>query len=164
VYVDAVVTSARYVLSLTVCRVVWRVSLRCLERIVVWVQRSSAHRSISYVVVILACRMIPNSVSTFLYRMLVIILWYAMDCHIRVCYWGCVMLMLRRDCLFLYTAHVHGFLLLVIFQSAQRMTCYVFCMVIYIFHWSLFCFVVIYRVVDCIWCYMFEMLRSDRRV
>jgi hypothetical protein len=144
--------SARYVLSLSLCQIVWRVSLRCLERIVGWVQWSSDHRSISYVVVVLSCRMTPNSSSTFLYRMLVIILCYVPDCNIRVCCWGCVMRVLKRGCLFLHTIYVRGVLLRLIFQSDQRISRYLFCIVIYIFHWRLFCFVVIYCIVDCIWC------------
>jgi len=80
------------------------------------------------------------------------------DCHIRVCYWGRVMHMLRRGCFFLYISCVHGVLLLLDFQSGQRMTCYMFRIVIYTFHWSLFRFVVIYRIDDCTCCYMLEML------
>jgi len=56
--------------------------------------------------------------------------------------------MLRRGCLFLYIARVHGAVLLLISQSGQRTTCYMFRIVIYIFHWSLFRFLVIYRKVD----------------
>jgi len=54
-----------------------------------WVRWSSAHRSISSVVVALACKMTPNSSLPFLYRMLLIIVWYVPDYHIRVCYWEC---------------------------------------------------------------------------
>ena len=56
----------------SVCRPVWRVSLRWLERIVGWVHWSSAYRSISYVVVVLACKMTPNSSLLFLYLTLLI--------------------------------------------------------------------------------------------
>jgi hypothetical protein len=75
------------------------------------------------VVVVSARRMTPNSSSTFLYRMLVIIVWYVPDCHTLVCYWGWVMRTPRRGCLFLYIAYVHTVLLLLISQSGQRMTC-----------------------------------------
>ena len=155
--------AGRYVPSLSVCRAVWRVSLRWLERIVGWVHWSSAHRSISYDVVVLACKMTPNSSLPFFYRMLLIIVWYVPNCHIRVCYWECVMLMLRRGC-FSYIMYVHSALFLLISQSGQHTTCYMFCIVIYIFHCSLFCFMVICRIVDWIWRYMFEMLCFGRCV
>jgi hypothetical protein len=108
-----------------VCRAVLRVSLRWLERMEGWVHWSPVHRSISSVVV-LACKITPNSSLTFLCRTLLVNLWYVPDCHIRVCYWECVMLMLRQGCLFLYIVYFHGALLLLIFQSGLHtsMTCY----------------------------------------
>jgi len=73
------------------CRVVWRVVSLCwLERIVGWVHWSSANRSITSVVVALACRMTPNSSLTFFCCMFLITAWYAPDYHIRVYYWECV--------------------------------------------------------------------------
>jgi hypothetical protein len=74
-YINAIVLLGQYVLSLSVCQAVWRVSLYWLERIVDWVHWSSAHRSISSVVVVLACKMTPNSLLPFLYCMLLIMFW-----------------------------------------------------------------------------------------
>jgi hypothetical protein len=61
--------------SLSVCWVVWHVSLSCLGHIQGWVQWSSAHWSISSVAVMSACRKTPNISTSYLYCMLVIIVW-----------------------------------------------------------------------------------------
>jgi len=124
----------RYLTSVSVCRVVWRVSLRCLGCIEGWVHWSSANRSISYVVVVVvvpAFRKTPNTSSTYFCCMLVIIVWYVPDCPIRVCYWGCVMRMLRQGYLFLYFLHVQCKLLLCYFQFGPCKTYCMFCIVIY---------------------------------
>ena len=51
--------------------------------------------SIRYIVVVLASKMTPKSLLTFLYCMLLIIARYVPDSHICVCYWECVMRVLR---------------------------------------------------------------------
>jgi len=135
------VMSARYVMSVSVGRVVWRVSLRCLRCIEGWVHWSSAHRSISSVVVVVvvvpALRKAPKISSTYFCCMLVIIVWCVPDCPIRVCHCGCVMRMLRQGCLFLCILYAQCTLLLLIFQFGPRTTCCMFCIVIYIYRLTL---------------------------
>lgn len=130
--VGAVVISALYVMSLSVCRVVWGCSVM-LPR-ACWVHWSSASRSISSFVVVHACRKTPTCSSSYLHHILVIIVWYVPDFNIHICYWWCVMRILRKGCLFLYIVYVHGTLLLLIYQTGPHMTCCMFCIVIYIFH------------------------------
>ena len=64
------------------CRAVLRVSLRWLEHIEGCVRWSSAHRSISSVVVVLACKMTTNNSLTFLCHTLSVNVWYVPDSHI----------------------------------------------------------------------------------
>ena len=83
-FVDAIVVLVRYVLSLSVCRAVWRVSLYWLERTVSWVHWPSAHQSISSFVA-LTCKMIPSS-SSFPFPHAFITAWYVQDYHILLYY------------------------------------------------------------------------------
>jgi len=98
-----------------------------LERIVGWVQWSSAHRSIRSVVVF-ACTMTPNR-SFFLYYMFLVIAWYVPDSCLllRMCNAytevGLFVLFVCSRCLIPLDS-----------QSDRRMICFMFCIVIYIFH------------------------------
>lgn len=59
--------------------------------------------SVIYVVVVLACIITHYCLLPFLCRMLLINTCYIPDSHIRVCYWQCVLRLLRLGCLFLYS-------------------------------------------------------------
>jgi len=69
-----------------------------------------------------------------------------------------VMRILRQGCLILDIVYVQGTLLLLIFQSGQRMTCYVGCIVIYIFHRSFCWWYTVLRVRNA----MFRSVRLNR--
>jgi hypothetical protein len=74
---------AQYVLRLSVCRVVWCCFIM-LPRAYRGLGSLVFCYSISSVVVVPASRKTPTSSSSYLYCMLVIIVWYVSDCHIRV--------------------------------------------------------------------------------
>ena len=111
------------------CRAMWCVVSLCWPgSIVGWVHWPSAHRSISPVVVELACKMTPNSSFSFLCCMFLITPWFVLDFHIHVYCWGCVMRVPSRvtcfdiSCMFTVSYFI------------KLPVCYMFCIVIYIFH------------------------------